>query len=469
MPRERTRSFIEDYVPRFMREGKIPGLSIAVTHRGETIYSNGFGSRDRERSLPATPETLYGIGSCTKSFVALAIMQLQEEGLLSIDDPASQYIPLEVGLEDNPILIKNLLTHSLGLPSVASSTVALHRGVGLDTGVPWGGVDDFYRLVNGAKDEVVAEPGERFFYHNAGYRMLGHIIQIISGRPFHEYITENIIKKLDMERTTMVVKEFQEEANRMTPYWKKPDGDISASRFPYPDVSEIPEFSFISAAGGVISCVSELMNYLEMNINKGEWKGERIVEPESIEEMQSLHIERSPGFYGTYGYGYGWGVTPDFNGYKMVSHGGSILVSTAYLAMIPELEMGVAMTANTSRPPYAAIAEGVFATLMDMEPLEAVPLLSVKRRMNQLCGTYKNYLDLEKLDVVKRSGMLLIEQSTPFAETKAPLIPEDPALEKTDFYILTEGNKQPVEFDIKDDGGIDLYLERYVYHKKAVE
>ncbi|MFP3951807.1 MAG: serine hydrolase [Candidatus Bathyarchaeia archaeon] len=466
MSQEKVRSFVEEYVPRYMREGGIPGFSIAVIFHGEPIYLEGFGSRDRERSLPSDPDTLYGIGSCTKSFVAMAVMQLQEKGLLSVDDPATEYIPLEVGLEGKPILIRNLLTHSLGLPSVASSTVALHRGVGLDTGIPWGGVDDFYRLVNGAQQEIVSEPGERFFYHNAGYRMLGHIIQNVSGVPFHEYITDNIIRQLDMERTTMVVKEFLEEANRMTPYWRKPSGEIEASRFPYPDVSDIPEFSFISAAGGVISCVRELLNYLEMNMRKGEWKGRRIVDPESIEEMQSLQVERSPGYYGRYGYGYGWGITPDFNGYKMVSHGGSILVSTAYLAMIPELDMGVAMAANTSGPPYAAIAEGVLATLMDMDPLEAVPQLSIKRRMKQLCGTYRNYIDIEEVEVVNRSGMLYLEQSTPFTETKAPLIPEDPKLEETDFYIMTEGNKQPVEFDVKEDGSIDLYLERYVFHKK---
>lgn len=77
----------------YMREGKMPGLSIAVVKNGETLYDKGFGSRDLEKNLPATPDTLYGIGSITKSFVAIAIMQLVERGLLKLDDPVSKHTP----------------------------------------------------------------------------------------------------------------------------------------------------------------------------------------------------------------------------------------------------------------------------------------------------------------------------------------------------------------------------------------
>jgi CubicO group peptidase (beta-lactamase class C family) len=78
--------WIEHIVPKLMREGKMPGLSIAVVKNGETLYAGGFGSRDRELNLPATHDTLYGIGSITKSFVAIAILQLVERGLLKLDD-----------------------------------------------------------------------------------------------------------------------------------------------------------------------------------------------------------------------------------------------------------------------------------------------------------------------------------------------------------------------------------------------
>jgi len=91
-----------------MKRGKIPAFSIAVVMEGEVIYVKGFGARDLEKSLPATPDTLYGIGSCTKSFVSVAIMQLVEKGKISLNDPVNQYIPLKIGLPGRPITIHHL-------------------------------------------------------------------------------------------------------------------------------------------------------------------------------------------------------------------------------------------------------------------------------------------------------------------------------------------------------------------------
>ncbi|MFH1178894.1 MAG: serine hydrolase domain-containing protein, partial [Candidatus Bathyarchaeota archaeon] len=181
------KAWIEHIVPKHMRAGKMPGLSLAVVDKGRTIYAEGFGSRDKERNLPATPDTLYGIGSITKSFVAIAVMQLVEKGLIKLTDPVSIHAPLRIGLEDDPITIHHLLTHSLGVPSLGTSSVAFYKSVGYDTGIPFGSPDDFYRLMNGAQGEVVDAPGKRFFYHNAAWRILGHIVQLKTGMPFHRY------------------------------------------------------------------------------------------------------------------------------------------------------------------------------------------------------------------------------------------------------------------------------------------
>ena len=109
--------FIESYVPEAMREYRVPGLSVAVLKESNTVYVEGFGTRDLERGLPATPDTLYGIGSCTKSFVGVAIMQLCECGVLRLDDPVSKHIPLKIEAQKAPITVHHLLTHSSGLPN----------------------------------------------------------------------------------------------------------------------------------------------------------------------------------------------------------------------------------------------------------------------------------------------------------------------------------------------------------------
>jgi len=461
-----TREWIEANVPRYMQEGRMPGFSLAVVKDGETVYAEGFGSRDPQRGLPATPDTLYGIGSITKSFVAIAVMQLVEQGKLSVDDPVSKHVPFKLGLKGNPIRVHHLLTHSLGVPNLGTSTVALYRGIGADTGIPWGSVDDFYRLVNGAQDEVAFPPGERFFYHNAAWRMLGHIVQEKSGMPFHRYIKEKVMSPIGMRRSTLNTDEFNADPDHIVPHWKKPDGRVEPSRFPYPNPEDNPEFSFIAAAGGVASSVNEMAEYLKVQIETGRHKGGRVLSEESFNRIQTLHVRRPEGYYGEHGYGYGLDVTPGFLGHRMLSHGGSILVSTAYLAFIPDMKAGVVMMGNSAKLPYEEVAESIFASMMGLDPSEVVPSIKVKDSMSRLTGTYETYMGVEKVRVVKRGGLLYLEQKDLFTDALVPLIPEDPMMESTVFYTLTDGVKAPIEFVARGDGRIDLFVERYCYHRK---
>jgi CubicO group peptidase (beta-lactamase class C family) len=397
--------------------------------------------------------------------VAIAILQLVEQGEISLDDPVGKHLPFELGMPDHPITIHHLLTHSLGIPSLATSTVAIHRGLGFDTGVPLGSSADFYRLVNGARDEVVAKPGERFFYHNAAWRMLGHIIQVKSGVPFHQYIKERVIDPLGMDRTTMSLTTFRSDPDHILPHLKL-GTTVEPSRFPYPDPDDNPEFAFLSAAGGIVSSVNEMTSYLNALIDNGRYEGGRLASKESFKKMQQLYIRTHEGHYGEVGYGYGLGITPDFLGHKKIGHGGSVTVSTAYMAFVPDLKIGVVMMGNSSGMGYATIAESVLAILMGKDPEEAIPALQIRERTKRLLGSYEVYRGLQKLDVVSRRGLLRVEQQRPMAEqpVETVLVPEDPTLISTDFYILRNGLKSPVEFVVHDDG-VDLFIGRYRYRK----
>ena len=460
-------TWIERNIPILMTESKMPGFSIAVVENGETIYAEGFGSRDPQLNLPATADTLYGIGSITKSFVAIGIMQLVEAGKIDLDDPVSRHVPLELGIPGDPIRIHHLLTHSLGIPSLGSSTVAISRGLGKDTGVPLGSSADFYRFVNGARNELVARPGERFFYHNAAWRMLGHIIQGVSGVPFHQYIKEHVIDPVGMLRTTLDLRNFEADPDHIVPHLKTRDGGNEPSRFPYPDPTDNPGFSFLSAAGGIVSSVNEMTRYLDVQIEQGRYDDGRLASTASFAAMQRLHIREPDGYYGAEGYGYGLAITPDFLGHKMVSHGGSVAVSTAYMAFVPDLKIGVVMMGNSSGMSYAAIAESVLAILMGLDPDEVIPVTRIKRRMEELAGSYEVYRGLDRLDVVVRNGMLYLEETSPLtgASSSTPLIPQDQTLESTSFFILRNGLKSPVEFARRDGDSYDLLIGRHLYHR----
>ena len=150
-----------------------------------------------------------------------------------------------------------------------------------------------------------------------------------------------------------------------------------------------------------------------------------------------------------------------------VSHGGSIAVSTAYMAFVPDLEAGVIMMGNSSGMSYATIAESVFAILMGKKPEEAIPALVIRERMRRLQGTYEVYRGLERLQVVSKGGLLYLEKKSRRTgeTTMTPLIPEDPALASTDFHTLRYGLESPVEFVLREEGKIDLFIGRYCYHK----
>ena len=168
---------------------------------------------------------------------------------------------------------------------------------------------------------------------------------------------------------------------------------------------------------------------INAQIEKGQTGDDRLASEESFELMQQLHIRRADGYYGEHGYGYGWSITPDFFGHEMIAHGGSIVVSTAYMAFIPDLEAGVVMMGNSSGMSYPSIAESVLAILLGKDPAEAVPALLIRERMKRLTGSYEVYRGLEKLKVVARGGLLYLEQKYPLAETPSvtPLVPEDPS------------------------------------------
>jgi CubicO group peptidase (beta-lactamase class C family) len=443
-----------------MREAKLPGLSIAVVEKGKTIYAEGFGSRDRENNLPATPDTLYGIGSITKSFVASAILQLIEHGELELSDPVGEHVPFKIGLKDDPITIHHLLTHSLGVPSLATSSVAFYKSVGYDTGIPFGSPDDFYRFINGAQGEITDKPGKRFFYHNAAWRTLGHIVQEKSGIPFHRYIKEKIMKPLGMDRSTLNTKDFNNDPDRITPYWKKPDDSVTPTEFPYPNPEDNQPFSFMAAAGGITSSANEMAKYMNALIAKDSG----LISHDSFELMQTLQIHRPDGYYGETGYGYGVGITPDFHGRKMVSHGGSILVSTAHMSLVPEVGLGVIIMGNSAKIAYEAISESILALLMGLDPGESTPLFVIQKRLKRLTGRYETYMGIESVKVNYKGGMLYLESETPFAKTSIPLIQEDMMVEEPVFYVMVDGLKAPVVFEEKESG-IDLYVERYCYHR----
>lgn len=444
---------LEAFVDDWLCDTKVPGASVAVLEDDEIAYTGGFGSRDLETNDPATPNTLYGMASCTKSFTTLSVLMLAEDGKLSVDDPITEHLDhVTIEGEDGPFTIHDLMTHSSGLPSLGSSTVLLYRLTGVEEyGVPLGDREDFHRHLNGAQDEVAGPPGERFMYNNSGYNLLGEVVTDVSGKPFDEFVTREILRPLGMERSGFDP-ELLEDGDTMTPHALL-DGEAEATPFPHRPVS-LP-------AGGLIASVEELTQYLRLQTNGGSIDGTELV---SEETLASAHEGHQPD--GHRRYGYGWS-RQEIAGRTVIGHGGSLGVSSSYLGFTEDGEYGIAIGANTTPAPTPpTVGHGILAILDGKDPAEEIPYFARKRRFEELAGEYETYRGIKTATVEEDAGTLRFTAEGALGEQSAVLLPTDPEQPGYEFEVPTmAGHRTTVEFDVSGDG-VDLYHDRNRYHKQ---
>jgi len=458
---------IENRIAAMMAEARVPGLSLAVVKDNQIIYARGFGSRNLKENLPATPDTLYGIGSCTKSFTALAIMQLVERGKLDVQDPVSKHLPRFKlkGKNGKQITIHHLLTHSSGIPNLGTAEILIRRMANLgEYFVPLSSIEDFFLHINEAQEEIAAEPGERFYYSNEGYTLLGMIVERASGVSYENYVQENILKPLKMDRSTFDKEKFEKDSDVMVPYIvEAKGGEIKAIP------SAHPFEKFVYAPGGLLSSVAELAHYLIANMNGGIFENTRIIDATLLSQMHKPYIKT--GFHWFFNeeakYGYGWMITENFFGHKIVEHGGNTGSSSAELAFMPDQKIGVAVASNTGAGGLIYLTPVVIMALMlGKDPEKDVPALKAEKIMSMLAGEYASYKGIHKVSVIKKGGLLYLESKEKSFEISAPLIPEKDDIENLKFYIVEAGGiRLPVEFEVGPKGEIDMYLERTRFHK----
>jgi CubicO group peptidase (beta-lactamase class C family) len=441
---------LEDFIFEKISKTHLPGLSMVIVKDGEMVYSRGFGFRDVENGLRATPETLYGIGSVTKSFTALSIMQLVEEGKLSLDDPVSKYAPLDLKFGEEPVRIWHLLSHSSGIPALAYAEAFIRYATGAgDKWMPIANADDLFNFMKDANNWALTKPGERWFYLNEGYVTLGYIIKQLSGMEYTEYVKKRILEPLKMGRSFFKKEDVDADRDVATPYIITRDGDCKKSLVPYG----------IGADGGLISNVLGLARYVSMYINRGKYDGESLLSAEHVEEMEKPRVKLPAQTFGEEAYGYGLMTIPNFFGNKLVGHGGSVLVYTAYMGYIPDKKIGIAMLANGSGYPLSQISLYGLALMLGENP-ENLPFIKVEKTFEQLTGLYETYKGTMKAQVVSHGGILQLEIKDKYTDMIIPLIPEDIDGKVKTFYTIQAGGKLPIEFMTEKDK-VELIYERY--------
>ncbi len=248
--------------------GKTSSASVAILDDGKVVYSEGFGMADRESSVPATPETIYNVGSVSKTFCSTAVMLLVDDGKLELDTPVVQYLP-EFEMADprfKEITVRMLLDHSSGIPG---TTCANNFGYEYNEGV----YEDV--LANLADSRLKAAPGETAPYCNDGFTLAEMLVARVSGIDYMDFLSENIFKPLSLERTGLSV-------------GMREGGDIAACYQVDPPAKMPPEVLSIIGAGGLSSTAEDLVMFAD-SFSGG---GNRILSGESIAEMTQAQPSR---------------------------------------------------------------------------------------------------------------------------------------------------------------------------------
>lgn len=454
---------LESFIFDKMADTRLPGLSIALVKDDEVVYARGFGQRDLAHGLPATPDTLYGIGSVTKSFTALAIMQLVEKGLLELSDPVEKHLPFAIKPKGERVRVEHLLSHTAGMPALAYGE-ALIRYTNETGGrhLPIGGPEDILTFMQGSDDWEESTPGERWAYFNEGYALLGLIIERLSGRRYADYVRQEILEPLGMNRSFFEPSELERDQDVAVPYVLPQDGLPRAGRY---------LFRTIRSEGGLMSSVLELTKYLELYL--GQTNG--VVSAESLQAMFEPRIAMPsltcPERFGREGaaqplrhYGYGLSSQRDFFGETLIGHGGSVLVSTAHLAFIPKRNVGVAVLANGSGYPMAFIAEVALALLLEHNP-DDLDYLRTDHALSKLTGRYETYKGTMQATVTRQGDFLVLELHDQAQPQRIILVPENLTGTELSFYTLTGGGRLPVQFRVGER--LELNYERYKLRRSS--
>jgi CubicO group peptidase (beta-lactamase class C family) len=334
-----------------MQKKHIPGIAVAIVQGDQVAYLGSYG--EAARDTPVTPQTSFMIGSTTKSFTALAVMQLVEAGKIELDAPVQTYIPwFRVADEaaSAQITVKHLLTQTSGF----SNSAGLQELTASDLSEQ--AIENSVRAM--ADVALVRPPGSAYEYSNINFTTLGLVVQMVSGQSYERYIQEHIFDPLEMKNSFTSQEEAQ--LNGMSTGYN--------TFFGIPFAKDVPFNRGNLPAGLLICSVEDLAHYLIAQLNDGRYAETGVISPQGMAAMHAplVNLGRPDDFYGM-----GWVISP-INNVPTVWHGGENVNYSTFMLMAPEQKLGIAVLSNANGTfmmnVTEQIAAGVLAILLGEQP-----------------------------------------------------------------------------------------------------
>jgi CubicO group peptidase (beta-lactamase class C family) len=439
------------------------GLAVGVVRDGRLDSCYCHGLADIPSRTPVTQDTVFRIGSITKTFTAIAVMQLAERGLVDLDAPAGDYlrayslIPAKPG--HRPPTMRQLLTHTAGLPQLVYPSRALQPVLG-ET-VPYGqrvpAPAEYYR----GRLHLIAEPGTRHTYSNHGFATLGQIVQDVAGEPLRRYFREHIFGPLGMTSTDLA-RSGRVAVGLATGYALRSGGPRSVR----------DRDLLTPGAGGIYSTTADMARYLAALLAGGSGEHGRILKPGTLASMFAPHYQPDPRLPGA-GLGF---FRRDLGGHLLAGHDGLVPGFTSQLTLAPGDGAGVVAFTNGARSAMAWLGPEVNAILGRIlgvpEPVIRAGVPHHPEIWSELCGWYSfrgSFRDVQKwlvagAEVFARHGQLTLRPLTPVPALASglPLRPDDagdPYVFRIDLSGLGIGPSRVVFSRSPQSGVTSLHLD----------
>ena len=294
---------IDLFVRQDLRASGVPALVVGITNRERLLQVSAHGYADMERKIPMRPDSKFEIGSISKSFASIVLLQLQERGLLDLDDPVTEHLPwLKIKTRFKPITLRHLMSHTAGIiQGTEESLSAYSEALVLE------------------KIGASTPPGRFYHYSNTGYKILGLVLEGLLGKSNGQIIKERVTEPLGMKDTETVI--WNDMRERLPIGY----GAYHDDR-PHPRNGRLapwPWFEVETADGSIVSTASDMATYVRMILNKGRSPERRIISQKSFEMLTQKIVDSSDANTKEH-YGLGLGIRT-VNGHTYVGHTGGML------------------------------------------------------------------------------------------------------------------------------------------------
>ncbi|MHA1146906.1 MAG: serine hydrolase domain-containing protein [Promethearchaeota archaeon] len=323
---------LESFIEARMEELHIPGLGIGIVKDGKTIWSRGFGLADVEHKKAVKPDHVFRFASISKTFTTIGIMQLVEQGRLSLDDPINKFLSSGKIYPKNKkapdITIKHLLTHTSGIGEILkkSDLFRIHHYASND----WNKIDSLKNMFE-RKIKLKVDPGVKWSYANFGFHLLGYILEKVSGTEFSDYMINNIFEPLGMNNTDFKWSE------RVKPHQVK-GYKYKKGKF----IEYGTKLQTQMPAGSLYASINDMITYMKCLLNGGELNGKKIIKKESLDLLWVPHFRMDPRLPAM---GYCFFIH-DTDGFNLLNHGGSINGYLSELYLLPREKLGIIIAIN---------------------------------------------------------------------------------------------------------------------------